>query len=197
MATNCKDITCCLAAAMTALLTAAVAPAYALDLCVSCQGPVAHYDCRLDTPSANARDLRLQLLCITEIAHGGSHASCEVDKTQQSPCPGETKVIAAPETAAPPKAAATPPPAPSAQPNTPPSPKPATAAAPAPDTPPKTVQEMVEKGATNTGKGLEGASSVVKDAAKSTGNSLEKAGSAVGNAAKKTWHCIATLFGEC
>ena len=168
-------------------------PASALDLCVSCQGPDAHYNCRLDTPASNARDLRLQLMCITELAHGGSHASCEVDKAQQNPCPGETKVVAAPASEAPPKAAAAPPATPAPDPDPAPSvtktepaptavtppPKAAETATPKPEKPPKTVQEMVEKGAANTGKSLQGA------------------GNAVSNAAKKTWHCIATFFGDC
>lgn len=182
-------------------------PAFALDLCVTCQGPDAHYNCRLDSSATNARDLRLQLLCITELAHGGGHASCAVDKAQQNPCPGATKVIAAPGDGMVPKApaeAAVPAPSavvPAAAP-APPAVKPQAAkpvAAPAADldTPPKTVQDMVEKGAANTGKNLEAAGSTVKDAAKSTGNVFEKAGSAVGNAAKKTWHCLATLFGDC
>ena len=151
MAANFKILSGRRFAAMTAWLVQTVTPGYALDLCVSCEGPVAHYNCRLDAPSTNARDLRLQLLCITELAHGGGHASCAVDKAQQNPCPGDTKLIAAPSGEITPKAAAAPPAAPvpdaaktapSAAPAVTPTPKAAETGAPKPEAPPKTVQEM-------------------------------------------------------
>lgn len=58
------------------------------------------------------------------------------------------------------------------------------------DAPPRTVQEMVEKGA-------QSASKSVSDANKSAGDTMKKAGSAVGNAAKSTWKCLSSFFSDC
>jgi hypothetical protein len=186
-----------------ALLVPVAAAAADTAYCVSCDGPAAHYACTFDGTGADPNDASLKLLCITELAKSGKHASCSVDRKQPSPCPGDTKVMALPEghpSAAQPTMAA---PANTAKPAAEPAqavpqPKPANeTAVEKTEAPPKTVQEMVEKGTSNTGKVLEKTGETAADAAKSTGSAVEKAGKAVGDAAKKTWTCITSLFGNC
>ena len=184
-------------------LFAPVAAAADAAYCVSCEGPAAHYACSFDGVAADANDASLKLLCITELAKSGKHASCSIDRKQPSPCPGDTKVMALPDGYQPAVLPATEAPAntetPSAGPaQTAPQLKPANeTAVEKPEAPPKTVQEMVEKGTSNTGKVLEKTGETAVDAAKTTGSAVEKAGKAVGDAAKKTWTCITSLFGNC
>jgi hypothetical protein len=178
--------------------------AMALDYCITCAGPEAHYNCRLEAPGANPRDLRLQLLCISQVATGGGHESCAVDHPQPAACTGTLQVVTAPDimvapTGHPePKADVagsggaediTPPQAPAA--------KSAETVIPKPAKPPKTVKEVVENGSTSASKGLKTAGGAVNDAANAAGSGLQKAGTAVTNAAKKTWTCITSLFGDC
>lgn len=186
-------------------------PVLAYDFCVTCSGPEAHYTCRLDLPSVNPRDLRLQLLCISQLAQGGGHARCEIDHPQNPPCRGDIKAIAipgetepAPQQATDPATPAVPAGDPAAGNQQPPAgePPPAHQAGgetviPKSDKAPETVKEMVEKGAVGTGKNLEEAGGTVKGAAKSAGGWFKKAGSAVGGAAKKTWTCLSSFFGDC
>jgi hypothetical protein len=190
-------------AGFTALVLPVTAQAAESAYCVSCEGPVAHYACAFDGAMADANDPSLKLVCITELAKSGKHASCSVDRKQPSPCPGDKKVMALPDgyqtlvqpaPEAPAHAIA--PAGETAQ--TPPQPKPANeTAVEKTEAPPKTVQEMVEKGTSNTGKVLEKTGETAVDAAKTTGSAVEKAGKAVGDAAKKTWTCITSLFGNC
>lgn len=189
----------------------AASAAHAAEFCVVCEGPSARYACTFNDPAAHAGDARLKLLCITELAKAGPHASCAVDRTQAAHCEGgAVKALAVPDgmqLSEPPAAAAAPPSAPSGtaahpQPVTPAAPvAPAQAQRPAdppkPDGPPKTVQEMVEKGNASTSKALTKTGESAVEAAKSTGSAIENAGKAVGNAAKKTWNCITSLFGDC
>ena len=180
---------------------------WSAEFCVSCLGPDTHYACTFDGVTADPGDSRLQLYCITELAKAGKHASCSVDRKQNSPCVGELKKLAAPggyDFSAPPAVAGTPV-SPADTVATPPANPPAAPQQPAPaaaettipkkEMPPKTVQEMVEKSA--AGKTLEKGNEAVGEAAKATGSALEKAGQAVGKAAKKTWTCITSLFGDC
>ena len=182
-----------------ALFSPGAAAAAESAFCVSCEGPTAHYACSFGGAEADASDASLKLLCITELAKSGKHASCSVDRKQPSPCPGDMKVIALPagyQPAAQPATAAAPNAAEPAQAT--PQPKPPNEiAVEKTEAPPKTVQEMVEKGTANTGKVLEKTGESAVDAAKTTGSVVEKAGKAVGNAAKKTWTCITSLFGNC
>ncbi len=204
-------------------LVAISTTAQAADFCVTCAGPEAHYACAFDGVAAGAEDPRLKLLCITELAKAGGHATCSVDRKQLTPCPGETKKLAMPdgmdldtEAGATPAQAADPTgatkavtPATDAKATKPetvvpktagPSVAPATPLSPAaakPEAPPKTVEEMVEKGSASTEKALQDGGEAVEGAAKSTGNFLQKAGKAVGDAAKKSWNCITSLFGNC
>jgi hypothetical protein len=205
-------------AVMSAVVVLAIFPPVAAlaaesAFCVSCEGPVAHYACAFDGTAADPNDASLKLLCITELAKSGKHALCSVDRRQPSPCPGDTKMMALPDGYQPsaPPATATEVPAnaekPAAGPaqaatqaatQAAPQPKPAGETAVAkPEAPPKTVQEMVEKGTSNTGKVLEKGGDTAVEAAKTTGSVIQNAGKAVGDAAKKTWTCITSLFGSC
>lgn len=75
------------------------------------------------------------------------------------------------------------------------------AAQPGPEAAPKTLKELVDKGAQTSKEALdkagESAKETAKDAADTTGSALSKAGQSVGNAAKKTWKCLTSLFGDC
>jgi hypothetical protein len=204
------------AAAATGFGTLALSgTASAAEYCVSCLGPDAHYVCAFDGVEAADNDPRLKLLCITELARTGAHASCSVDRTQKMPCAGERKVLAtpdgmgdhaAPAAAAPEAARGEPGPAPgpadavTAKPTA----QPPAANPPVAETtiekspaPPKTVQEAVDQGAKAAEEGLKKTGESAADAAKSAGSAFEKAGSAIGSAAKKTWECLSTFFGSC
>ncbi len=186
----------------------------AAEFCVSCLTPNAHYVCAFENVPAESQDPRLKLLCITELAGKGGHASCSVDRLQKTPCQGERKVLPTPdglgvaEPVEPPSGGDAPAEAEDkskAAPQTPAADPPAgsPAAAEAPETAP--AGSAPARGA-DSGAGEEPAdtngTALPAPAAKSTGktageSALEKAGSAVGQAAKKTWDCISTFFGSC
>jgi hypothetical protein len=184
--------------ALAAFLTAIAHVAAAAEYCVTCAGPEAHYACSFEGASAGPGDTGLKLYCITELAKSGKHQSCSVDRTEAKPCAGEVKLLAMPDGMLPPPAQAAtksdvPKPAPDAAAQVPAE----SAAKPQPDAPPKTVQEMVEKGTGDAGKTLQKSGDAVVETAKSTGGVLDKAGKAVGDTAKKTWTCITSFFGDC
>lgn len=207
------------------LLTCGAGGISAAEFCVTCEGPEAHYACTFDGTSAGPGDTGLKLYCITELAKSGKHASCSVDRTAAKPCAGDVKVLAMPDGLAPPPQTANSPGskapvADTAAPLPPPAAKAGTEAAKAlPETPPKTVQEMVEKGTAGASKTLEKGGDTVVETAKSTGGAIDKAGKAVGetvvetakstggvldkagkavsDGAKKTWTCITSFFGDC
>jgi hypothetical protein len=190
-----------LAVALLAILPLTAAHAQAGQFCVSCTGPDAHYACTFDGAD-DTNDASLKLLCITELAKSGKHASCSVDRSQVKPCAGAVKALAVPEGYQP--APAPPPPVEAAKPAVVPAAPAAALAKPSPDStaakpdaPPKTVQEMVEKGTSNAAKSLEQGGDTAVEAAKSTGGVIQKAGKAVGDAAKKTWTCVTSFFGDC
>jgi hypothetical protein len=191
-----------IAVALVSLLTLASTQAQAGQFCVSCTGPDTHYACTFDGAD-DTNDASLKLLCITELAKSGQHAACSIDRTQVKPCTGAVKTVAVPDGYQPAlplppppveaeRPAAVPaPPAPSTAQSTPDN------VAAKPDAPPKTVQEMVEKGTSNAAKSLEQGGDTAVEAAKSTGGVIQNAGKAVGNAAKKTWTCVTSFFGNC
>ena len=199
---------------LSTAMAAVSASAAATEYCVTCEGPAAEYACTFDGAAGTASDTRLKLLCITELAKAGQHASCSVDRQQQTPCKGAVRQLAMPsgmDIDVPPSAAdagATPVLTPSAKPEpapqtdpvptaVPPQPPPAATDDPTQAAaPPTTVKEAVEKGVASTEKAIEEGGNAAGEAAKATGSTLEKAGKAVGNAAKKTWDCI-TSFGDC
>lgn len=200
---------------LTLLSAPAVSAVSAAEFCVTCDEPAAHYKCVLPGPAATPADTRLRLLCITELAKAGKHASCSVDRQQKMPCDGAVKEIALPggiefEQAPMPPAATPGPPAATAGPPPATAPAPPVASAPPADAtppaqtdipktqqPPATVKEAVESGVKSTEKAIEDSGHAASEAAKATGSTFEKAGQAVGNAAKKTWTCISSFFGDC
>ena len=150
--------------------------ASALDFCITCTTPDAHYLCRMDSPSANPRDLRLQLLCISQLAEIGSHGSCSIDNPRPQICNGVLRVVEAPQDMiAPPTAAAQPAPAPVAQP----------------------AEAAAETVVTKEGADPKPPAPPSNPALAKASGVLEKTGSAISQAAKKTWKCLSTLFGDC
>lgn len=86
--------------ALTALVAFFAAwPAHSGEYCVSCSGPEAQYRCAVEGQAA--ADPGARLLCITSLAKSGGHQSCTIDRKSAPPCPGELKVIAAPQGYAP------------------------------------------------------------------------------------------------
>lgn len=177
--------------------------AMAAEMCVKCSDPDASYDCVLN--GANSADTVAKLYCITALAKVGPHGSCAIDRNSVSPCQGERKEFTIPASTdgvwgdAPQHDAATDTlrpqdrasPGPDAEhPHGEPPPEQA-----ASDAPPKTVQEMVEKGSVSAG--LAETQKTAGNAAKSAGTALEKAGSAVGSAAKTSWKCLSSFFSNC
>ena len=157
-------------------LGALAAEASAQDYCVTCTGPDAKYHCVIGGGgSPAARSSRGQILCITQLAQSGGHASCSVSRTSSEPCEGQVKTVMFPtdepgtvpvEMAAPPPPAAPPAPAP------PQAPGPADATAKDSDNGLKKAADAVTSTVTDTGK-------------------------AVGHAASKTWKCLSSFFGDC
>lgn len=203
-----------LAVALGGLATGLCAEEY----CVTCTGPGAKYRCIIGNEAKPAaRSERGQLLCITELARSGNHASCSVGAITSTPCDGEQRTVMFPAAPAPevPATAAVPAPStPVYAPSTGGSYAPASDAAPGyadvpPDNapangpqegaqepqpaepaPPATVGELAKKTVKASGDGLQKAGKAVTDGAQSAGN-------AVGKAAKKTWDCLTSFFGNC
>jgi len=191
----------------TALLLAAPPPvAFAQDYCVTCTGPDAKYHCVIGgDASVAARSSRGQMLCITQLAQSGGHASCSVSRTTTEPCEGKLRTVmfpsgeaktppvveTTPQVAVPPETA--PPPLPTA-PGAPPAlTEGAPGASPPPGAPqqgPDTVGGIASKTANDTGEGL-------KKAGEAVTNTVDKTGKAIGHAASKTWKCLSSFFGDC
>jgi hypothetical protein len=173
-------------------LCGAVPLASAQEYCVVCTSPEANYRCIVESaPDTAVPAARGQLLCITELARSGNHASCSVGRTSAGPCTGETRTVMftrAADEALPPIGE---PPQETTQAG-----EPARAVgAPVPpeppvDEPPQTVEELAKETVEASGKGLKKAGEAVTDTAKSTGK-------AVGSAVSKTWKCVTSLFSDC
>src|SRR5262245_9391092 len=86
-----------LAAIMGTVLAALAPEASATEYCVSCAGPDAIYRCEIEgTPEGAGTDPKAQILCTTELAKSGGHENCAVSRGSTVPCPGETRLLAAP-----------------------------------------------------------------------------------------------------
>jgi hypothetical protein len=176
------------------LLCGMTCRATAQEYCVTCTAPSATYRCSIASEAGTAAPpARGQLLCITELAKTGNHASCSVGRTQAEPCAGEPRTVlftSVAEEALPP--IGTPPPG-HHEPGRPATadgmPEPAEPAPPS-EAPPQTVEELAKQTVEASGKGLEKAGEAVSDGAKSTGE-------AVGDAVSKTWKCMTSLFSDC
>ena len=133
--------------------TAALAgSAVAQTVCVVCSEPDAIYRCQADTNFARPGDTRLNLLCITEIAHAGQHGSCSVRRQQGGTCDGPLRTVAI----VPPPAGSPPPPdavtAPPGAPN---------AERSARSGPPDTVEELANRTAAQSKEQLDAATGAV------------------------------------
>jgi hypothetical protein len=155
---------------------------------VTCSGPAAQYRCRIGgDASASARTSRGQLLCITELAKIGPHASCSVGRSTSEVCAGQPRTVLFPSTADPEAAPVT-----EWQPETT-QVTAAPAAEEAPDepeapseAPPQTVEELAKQTVTASGEGLKKAGKAVSDTAQSAGNVVTK-----------TWNCLSSFFSDC
>lgn len=163
------------------------AAAHAQNVCVSCVGPPASYNCSLELPKEIAAPQRgkrlLQFACIEDIARRYGHDSCSVRKGAVGPCIGERHVIKlapgqAGRTASGPATTSQPTPAPVQAES-----KTGTGGKKPPgqagEAPPRTVVELAER------------------AGKDSQRQLNQAGKVVEGAVKKTWRCITSLFGDC
>lgn len=203
-----------LSANIFALLAAA--SVHATELCVKCTDPNASYACIVGNTSNATLDTVSKFYCITSLAKSGSHASCVIDRNLNPPCPGERRELPIPAflndseddnqhhdttsvgphqkdpqnqgaaNQSPSSTQATSEQAPHSPQNS-----------QADDAPPKTVEEMMAKGAKSAGDGLSQTQKSAGDAAKSASTALEKAGSAVGGAAKSSWKCLSSFFSNC
>jgi hypothetical protein len=167
--------------------------ASAQEYCVTCTAPPAIYRCTIANEAGTAAPpSRGQLLCITELAKTGNHASCSVGRTAAEPCLGEPRTVmftSAAEAELPPIGGQQPGPAEPESPALADGEPPPADEAPA-DAPPQTVEELAKQTVEASGKGLKKAGEAVSDGAKSTGE-------AVGNAVSKTWKCMTSLFSDC
>ena len=155
--------------------------ATAQDYCVTCTGPDAKYHCIIGgNASVAARSSRGQMLCITQLAQSGGHASCSVSRTTAEPCDGQVKTVMFPtdEPGTTPVEMPTPPP------------EAALPAPPAPVPAPQQSPGTAEAIAKDSDNGLKKATDAV------TGT-VENTGKAIGHAASKTWKCLSSFFGDC
>jgi hypothetical protein len=151
--------------------------ARAQEYCVTCTQPDAKYRCVIGgEPAAAVQSSRAQLLCITELARTGPHASCSVGRTTTAPCEGELRTLifpSGPDLAEPPL-----PPGPDLNAGGSPA-GPDIQGAPPPD---RGHPETLQDGANESG-----------GAAGDEGQS----GNAVGKALQKSWECLSSLFSKC
>ena len=158
---------------------------------MTCTSPDANYRCIIGGDTAPAGpSSRGQLLCITELAQSGGHASCSAGRKTDAPCPGEVRTVMFPQTPADPNA----PPVAEGPAPVGPEPRHAETGAPTDDHPgavPPDQAPAPEEGGPST------VADLTKKTIDKTGEGIEKAGSAIGKAAKKTWNCLSSFFGDC
>jgi hypothetical protein len=210
-----------LAIAMATLAAALAQSASATEYCVVCAGPDVTYRCQVEgtAPSGQEIDPRLQLLCISQLAKAGQHDNCSMNRKPSETCPGELKIIAAPNS-----------PLPGASPAAtggdtqgletetrlqsgtlqpsdllPNSPAHETSTDEAQtENVPQTMEELAGQTVKNSKENLQkagdaigGTGNAIAGGAKQAGEKIGDAGGAVGNAAKKTWNCLTSLFNDC
>jgi hypothetical protein len=187
-----------------AWLLAVGGPAAAESYCVACYGPDAVYRCVIaGAPATAPADPRHQIQCIKQLAKGGGHARCSVERFSVEGCSGPERVIDPAATNIPlaPRAAESEPvrPTPAMPPAaSPPLPgDPPAIAAPDPAQPPRTVEELAKTTVENTKKNIDDVTGTVKQSTQKAGDQIQGFGSAVGNAAKKSWDCVTSLFSDC
>lgn len=160
--------------------------ATASEYCVVCSGPEAHYRCLTnDGREGVGADQRVWLQCIEQLAKGGGHESCSIDRAMTAPCSGITKTIdasnvgeqqASPVASEAPKDSVQPGPS-----------VPANGGEPVAQPPP----------GKDAGVAPEPAEPAAPGVMEKSKESLDKAGSAIGDAAKKSWDCMSSLFKKC
>ena len=171
------------------LLGGSASGAFAQDYCVTCTGPDAKYHCIIGgDASVAARSSRGQMLCITQLAQRGGHASCSVSRTTTEPCEGQVKTVMFPSDGpGTPPMAETVPPGAAPPPVAPPAP---TEGAPPPAAAPQQPPSAAGQIAKDSADGLKKAGDAVT-------NTVENTGKAIGHAASKTWKCLSSFFGNC
>jgi hypothetical protein len=186
------------AVALAVALCAHAAAASAQEFCVICTAPDATYRCVIGGDNAAARSSRGQLLCITELAQRGHHASCSAGRNTGGTCPGELRTVMFPpgeEPMAPPLADTPPMIPPPAIPG-PYAKQPVEAHAPDGAHPPEGAQPPA--GATPAEAHPPDASpQTVEEGLKKAGKAVTDTGNAVGHVMKKTWTCVTSFFGDC
>lgn len=174
---------------------AAAGPA-AADLCVTCTGPAATYDCtvkKADKISALAGDKAVSKVCTTVLRKRGQHAACEI---VSGVCTGTQTTIgwkdvkaalaAGLDDAAP---AAVKPAKPQAAPTTP------APASTQPQQAPSDARPAVEKSDTAVASGPN--ETAPRPAEVPPAAAEPSLGDKLKSGAEKSWKCVATLFGEC
>ncbi len=160
---------------------------------MTCTGPDVKYHCIIGgDASVAARSSRGQMLCITQLAQNGGHASCSVSRTTTEPCEGQVKTVMFPAGDAGPPMAEMPPPEAPPPAAVPPgiAPPALTDGAPPPPAAPQPSPSTAGEVAKDSADGLKKAG----DAVTST---VENTGKAIGQAASKTWKCLSSFFGDC
>lgn len=174
---------CLIGAALLVSLSAAQA-----DICVSCAGPAATYDCtvkKADQIEGLAGAKTVNKICIKVLKRTGSHASCEV--VEATSCPGSPKTIGWREVKEALASADDPDPpakAPPANAVAKPTPPVKSAASPSAATPRQ--PESLPKAASGPPAGEP---ADAPEESTIAGN--------IKGAAEKTWNCLASLFGKC
>lgn len=173
-------------------------PAIASEYCVVCSGPHASYRCMTDDGRSGAgADQGVWLRCISEIARGGGHETCSIDREAAAPCAGEVRNIATTPYADTPGSPAPTPslrplaPAPDVQPAPSANINPAAKSLPAP----KDNAGTAPLPPPGTHPSSAADAQPVPQPPPASEN--EGTGSAIGNAAKKTWDCMSSLFKKC
>lgn len=173
------------------LACAATPLAAAQEYCVVCFSPEAKYRCILEAqPGATGLTARGELVCITELARTGQHASCAVGRINVETCDGPVRTVMIPDT----ETNVMPPSEWQPELIPPEDARPVLAAEPAPDEPqslpeegpPQTVEELAKQTVEASGKGLKKAGEAVSDTAQSAGEVVTK-----------TWTCLSSLFSDC
>lgn len=146
------------------------------EICVQCAQPEATYRCTFteqgDIADARVAGRAAQLVCITQLARTGGHASCRVRSTKGSFCDGAERVVSIAD-AADAGSVATAPPAGADPKQSQPG-------------PPQTLAELARRTAASSGSQREKAGATVNDGAQSVGDALGK-----------TWKCLSSLFQSC
>lgn len=174
--------------------------AFALEYCVTCEGPPAMYRCVIDgTADGPGKDARVSLYCISQMATRGKHQACAVSRGAPFPCPGLTALVTPPKDlpGLPPAAAAADPQQNAADPAQTGEAAPLPPPAENPNKVPRTVEELAGQTVKSSKEGLKQAGDAIGGTAKKAGEQIGNAGSAIGNAANKTWGCITSLFSSC